>query len=66
MIYLKHTIHGHKIATLEAEAAADEKNGWERYVPAGKKVSPLETPVEYANNMDAKRRGRARVLTHKD
>jgi hypothetical protein len=59
MIYLKHEIHGHKIATMEAEAVADEENGWERYIPKSKKVSALETTVEYANNMDVKRRGRA-------
>jgi hypothetical protein len=33
VIYMKHEIHGAKIANLEAEAAADEKNGWVRYTP---------------------------------
>jgi hypothetical protein len=33
LIYLKHPLHGVKIATLEAEAIADEKNGWVRYNP---------------------------------
>ena len=33
VIYMKHEIHGAKVATLEAEAAADELNGWVRYTP---------------------------------
>lgn len=31
VIYMKHKIHGAKVATMEAEAIADEKNGWVRY-----------------------------------
>ena len=31
IIYMRHAIHGTKIATLELEAAADEENGWVRY-----------------------------------
>jgi hypothetical protein len=30
-IYLKHPVHGAKVATLEVEAVQDEKNGWVRY-----------------------------------
>lgn len=30
-IYLRHDIHGTKVAIAEAEAEADEKNGWKRY-----------------------------------
>lgn len=30
-IYLKHPIHGTKVATMEAEVEADVKNGWEVY-----------------------------------
>jgi hypothetical protein len=33
VIYLKHFIHGSKVATMEAEAEYDEKNGWVRYNP---------------------------------
>lgn len=33
LIYLKHPIHGAKIASLEMEAEYDERNGWERYTP---------------------------------
>ena len=32
-IYLKHPIHGNKVATMEAEAEYDETNGWVRYNP---------------------------------
>lgn len=58
MIYLEHPVHGRKIATLEAEATADEAAGWTRYTPGKPKVSALETPTEYVNTMDVKRRGR--------
>ena len=30
-IYLKHPIHGAKVATMELEAEYDEQNGWTRY-----------------------------------
>ena len=33
IIYLKHPVHGCKIASIEMEATADEKNGWVRYNP---------------------------------
>lgn len=51
-IYLKHPQHGNKIAIAEAEAEADEKNGWERYTP-GEDLAPNELVVA--------RRGRPRV-----
>jgi hypothetical protein len=31
VIYMKHEVHGAKVANMEAEAVADEKNGWVRY-----------------------------------
>ena len=37
-IYLKHPIHGAKVATMELEAVYDETNGWTRYT--------LDTPSE--------------------
>ena len=58
MIYLKHPVHGQKIALMEAEAVADEENGWERYTPSKQKVSAFETEAVYANSMETKRRGR--------
>jgi hypothetical protein len=34
VIYMRHPVHGSKVAIAEAEADADEKNGWERYTNA--------------------------------
>lgn len=31
VIYLKHPVHGRKIAIAEEEAKNDEKNGWKRF-----------------------------------
>ena len=33
IIYLRHPVHGAKVATLDMEADYDERNGWERYTP---------------------------------
>ena len=33
IIYLKHPVHGTKVATLEAEAVADKENGWVEFDP---------------------------------
>lgn len=43
LIYLKHPTHGTKIATLEAEAEFDEKNGWVRYTLDEVKTDPEGT-----------------------
>jgi hypothetical protein len=39
-IYLKHPVHGTKIATMEVEAEYDETNGWVRYNPDTPLVEP--------------------------
>ena len=31
VIYLKHPVHGHKVACNDMEAEHDENYGWERY-----------------------------------
>ena len=31
VIYLKHSVHGHKVACSDIEADYDETHGWERY-----------------------------------
>ena len=56
VIYMRHPIHGNKVATLEAEAEADEQNGWERY-----ELGALLRPAlpESVNEL-AKPRGRPR------
>jgi hypothetical protein len=33
IIYMQHPDHGSKVATMEEEALADERNGWVRYNP---------------------------------
>lgn len=33
IIYLKHSLHGQKVATSDMEAEYDESNGWVRYNP---------------------------------
>lgn len=33
IIYLRHPVHGAKVATMEAEAVYDEGNGWKRFDP---------------------------------
>jgi hypothetical protein len=37
-IYLKHPIHGTKVASMDLEAENDEQNGWTRYT--------VDTPTE--------------------
>ena len=53
-IYLKHPVHGRKVATMELEAVYDEKNGWTRYTLATPEV-PEAAPV---NALEVKRRRR--------
>jgi hypothetical protein len=50
-IYLKHPIHGTKVATMELEAVADEKNGWVRYTH-----DTPEEEVAPVNALEVKRR----------
>lgn len=54
-IYMSHPMHGNKVAIAEAEAIADEKNGWIRYNP-----DTPETDVEDAalieNQLEVKRK----------
>jgi hypothetical protein len=58
-IYLRHARHGTKVACSDAEAVADEANGWERYqvaallqpmaaasVPVAPVITILETPTD--------------------
>jgi len=53
-IYLKHPIHGHKVATMELEAEHDEQHGWTRYTLDTPEVSEA-APV---NALEVKRRRR--------
>jgi hypothetical protein len=52
VIYMKHEVHGAKVATMELEAIADEANGWVRYTldtPVVEEVAPV-------NVLEVKRR----------
>ena len=53
MIYLRHPVHGTKVATFEEEAIFDESHGWVRYDPA-----TGVTPAAPTNELVARRRGR--------
>ena len=52
VIYLKHPIHGRKVATMDLEADADEKNGWVRYT----EDTPNFEPAAPVNVLEVKRR----------
>jgi len=58
VIYMRHPFHGNKVAIAEAEAEADEKNGWERYTVESTEPEPEPEP-EPVNEL-AKPRGRPR------
>jgi len=52
VIYLSHPVHGRKVATMDLEADADEKNGWSRCdeaVPVIEDTAPV-------NVMEVKRK----------
>lgn len=53
VIYMKHPKHGNKVALCDAEAKADEKNGWERY-QLGALLTPSELvpDVEYVESLE--------------
>ena len=62
LIYLKHPIHGAKIATMELEAEYDEQNGWMRYNPDEPEQED-EIPSflqESVNELEPAHRGRPR------
>ena len=62
-IYLRHPIHGAKVATMDLEAEFDEKNGWVRYTldtpSISVEVETVEESAEIAapvNTLEVKRR----------
>jgi len=55
MIYMRHPVHGTKVATMEAEAIYDEESGWKRYTPGEPPLSDMSEPV---NELAPRRRGR--------
>ena len=53
IIYLRHELHGTKVATMEQEALADEENGWVRYTPETPSAPEAAAP---SNELETKRR----------
>lgn len=41
VVYLKHPVHGSKVACSEFEAEEDKKNGWEVYDPESALVNTI-------------------------
>jgi hypothetical protein len=56
VIYLKHPVHGTKVAICSLEAKADEENGWMRYTLDTPLIDKDAAPV--VNTLEIKRRGR--------
>lgn len=55
MIFLRHPVHGSKIASFEIEAEQDERNEWVRYNVDTPFLSEVAAPF---NKLEVKRRGR--------
>jgi hypothetical protein len=55
MIYMRHPVHGTKVAVMEAEAIYDESNGWSRYTLGD---APVSDASESVNELAPRRRGR--------
>ena len=63
IIYLKHPVHGTKVANMEAEAENDEQNDWVRYTLDTPSISEeFETVEDFTeaaapvNTLEVKRR----------
>lgn len=67
-IYLRHPIHGTKLATMELEADADEQNGWVRFDPNSPDDDNdiLPEPVVAVNVLAEAPRRRTRTRTVSD
>lgn len=61
-IYLRHPVHGTKVAVMNLEAEFDEQNGWERYDPIVvnevEEAPPQKLVIDTApsNELEVKRR----------
>ena len=61
IIYLKHPVHGTKVANMEAEAEFDEQNGWTRYnIDTPSSVVEVAEPEPAEAAPEAPKRGRRR------
>jgi hypothetical protein len=59
VIYMRHPVHGAKVATMEMEAEADERNGWERYTLD--QVDADDEPASVVNTLATRTRRRREV-----
>lgn len=59
--YLRHPVHGAKVATLEMEVEFDERNGWEQYDPYDSQPQVEQAPV---NTMARRRRKESENVYH--
>ena len=59
-IYLRHPVHGHKVAIAEEEAVGDEENGWERFDPEE------VTDASVSDNVLSRRRRRSSKVDDDD
>lgn len=57
-IYLRHPVHGTKIAMIDLEADFDEQNGWVRYNNETL-LDTEETVVSSVNTLEVKKRRRS-------
>lgn len=59
VIYLRHPIHGAKVACSDLEAAYDEQNGWERFDPNEPSPPVDAAPAPQENALPVRRKRRA-------
>jgi hypothetical protein len=55
-IYLRHPVHGLKIAISDVEAAMDHEHGWEEYDPLEPAAQPEEPAASPEPNQLKRRR----------
>jgi len=62
-IYLRHPVHGTKVAISHLEADFDAQNGWEMYDPLD-----ADEPASFENELREKRKytRRVRAVTNED
>lgn len=61
VIYLRHPIHGAKVASLDMEAEYDKQHGWEEFDPVAPGQDSTEPEPEVVNSLsEPRRRGRPR------
>ena len=61
-IYMKHPVHGAKVAILEQEAEFDEQNGWTRYTPGEPQPESATPPVNELRPRRRREQSNAGVL----